>query len=87
LGSEQVLAGLTGTLGKHAAQQLMHDVLAPGTRDVHQVFDTLLADGAVTEADRRAHEAGWAVGDAARMVDVVVARGRRAQAEESQTWV
>jgi adenylosuccinate lyase len=87
LGSEQLLAGLSGTLGKHAAQQLMHDVLAPGTRDVHQVFDTLLAEGAVTEADRRAHEAGWAVGDAARMVDVVLARGRRAQAEESEAWV
>jgi adenylosuccinate lyase len=87
LSSEQVLAGLTGTVGKHAAQQLMHDVLAPGTRDVHQVFDTLLAEGAVTEADRRAHDAGWATGDAARMVDVVVARGRRGQAKEPQTWV
>jgi adenylosuccinate lyase len=87
LSSEQVLAGLTGTLGKHAAQQLMHDVLAPGTRDVHQVFETLLAEGAVTEPDRGAPNAGWAIGDSARMVDDVVARGRRARAEEPETWL
>ena len=30
LASEQMLAGLTRRLGKHAAQRLMHDVLAPG---------------------------------------------------------
>ncbi|HEV7193851.1 MAG TPA: adenylosuccinate lyase family protein [Jatrophihabitantaceae bacterium] len=87
LSSEQVLAGLTGTLGKHAAQQLMHDVLAPGTRDVHQVFETLLAEGAVTEPDRGEPNADWAIGDSARMVDDVVARGRRARAEEPETWL
>ena len=31
LASEQILAGLTRRLGKHAAQRLMHDVLAPGS--------------------------------------------------------
>ena len=32
-----MLAGLTRRLGKHTAQRLMHDVLAPGARDVHDV--------------------------------------------------
>jgi adenylosuccinate lyase len=83
--SEQMLAGLTRRLGREAAQRLMHDVLAPGSRDVHQVFDALVADGAVTEQDRELWTA-WTPGDAGRMVDEVVARARRARSAESSTW-
>ncbi len=85
LASERILAGLTERLGKHAAQQLMHDVLAPGTRDVHEVFDVLVAHGAATEQDRLAWTS-WEVGDAGRMVDEVVARARLARATESEAW-
>ena len=70
-GSERVLAGLTRRLGKHAAQRLLHDVLAPASRDVHEVLDALVADGAATEQDREAWTS-WEVGDGRHMVDEVV---------------
>ena len=85
LASEQVLAGLSRRLGKHSAQRLMHDVLAPGTHDVHGVLDALVADGVATERDREA----WTTrdtGDAGRMVDGVVARARLARSQESDEW-
>jgi hypothetical protein len=50
----------------------MHDVLAPGSRDIQDVFDALVADGVATEQDPRAWTT-WQVGDAGRMVD----EGRR----------
>ncbi len=85
LTSERVLAGLSRRIGKHAAQALMHDALAPGTRQVHDVLDVLIARGAATERDRYA----WSTsdcGDAPRMVDEVVARSRVARAEEPEAW-
>ena len=85
LASEQVLAGLSRRLGKHTAQRLMHDVLAPGTHDVHGVLDALVADGVATERDSEA----WTTrdtGDAGRMVDGVVARARLARSQESDEW-
>jgi adenylosuccinate lyase len=85
LASEQMLAGLTRRLGRHQAQRLMHDVLAPGSRSVHDVFDALVADGVATEQDREPWTA-WEVGDAGRMVDEVVARARRARSEEPDVW-
>ena len=85
LASEQMLAGLTQRLGKHAAQRLMHDVLAPGSRDVHGVLDALVAEGVATEQDRAAWTT-WGVGDAGRMVDEVVARARLARSTESDVW-
>jgi len=85
LASEQILAGLTQRLGKHAAQRLMHDVLAPGTREVLDVIDALVADGVATEQDREAWTT-WEVGDAGRMVDEVVARARLARSVEPDAW-
>lgn len=85
LASEQILAGLSQRVGKHAAQRLMHDILAPGTRDVHGVLDALVADGVATERDRAAWTT-WEVGDAGRMVDEVVARARHARSQEADTW-
>jgi adenylosuccinate lyase len=85
LASEQILAGLTRRVGKHAAQQLMHEVLEPGSRDVHQVVDALVAAGAATEAEAQ----GWmseGASDTGAMVDEVVARARRARAAEPETW-
>ena len=85
LASEQMLAGVTRRLGRHAAQRLMHDVLAPGSRDIHDVFDALVADGVATEQDREPWTT-WQVGDAGRMVDEVVARARNARSLESGPW-
>jgi adenylosuccinate lyase len=85
LASERMLSALTPKMGKHAAQDLMHTVLAPGSRDVHAVFDALVADGVAAEQDRQAWTS-WEVGAAGRMVDEVVARGRRARAAEPETW-
>jgi adenylosuccinate lyase len=85
LASEQILAGLTRSMGKHAAQQLMHDVLAPGSRDVHRILDALVARGAATEQELR-EWTSWVVGDAPTMVDEVVARARAARATEPVSW-
>ncbi len=85
LASEQMLAGLSQRIGKHSAQELMHDVLAPGTREVRGVLDVLIAEGAATEQDRQAWSSSQ-VGDAGRMVDAVVARARVARGAESETW-
>jgi adenylosuccinate lyase len=85
LASEQMLAEMTRRLGRTTAQRLMHEVLAPGSRDVHDVFDALLAEGAATEQDRQAWTT-WMVGDAGRMVDEVVARARAARTTEPDPW-
>ncbi|HEX5087762.1 MAG TPA: adenylosuccinate lyase family protein [Nocardioides sp.] len=83
--SERILAGLTTRIGKHSAQRLMHDVLAPGSRDVHHVFDALVAAGEATEHDRDAW-ISWEVGDAGIMVDAVVDRARQARSSEPEAW-
>jgi adenylosuccinate lyase len=83
LASEQVLAGLTARVGKHAAQELLHDVISPGTSDVQDfqgVMDALIAQGVATEDDRRAWTT-WQVGDAGLMVDAVVERAGRTREE------
>jgi adenylosuccinate lyase len=85
LASEQILAGLSAKLGKHAAQSAMHDVLSPGSQNVHAVLDALVSDGLVTEDEGRAW-VSWQVGDAPAMVDEVVARIRRARETEPEEW-
>jgi adenylosuccinate lyase len=87
LASEHVLAELTPRLGKHQAQQLMHELLAPGRGGVHDVVGALVTAGVVAEADRAALTSAWAIGDAAAMVDTVVARGRAARASEPEVWM
>ena len=87
LASEHVLAALTPRLGKHQAQQVMHELLAPGRGDVQDVVGTLITAGVVAEADRAALSGGWAIGDAPAMVDAVVARGRTARASEPEVWM
>ena len=85
LASEQILAGLSAKLGKHAAQAAMHDALSPGSRSVHTVLDTLVGDGLVTEDEGRAW-LSWQVGDAGAMVDQVVARAWLARETEPEEW-
>lgn len=85
LASEQILAGLTAKLGKHAAQALLHDVLSPASQDVHAVLDALVSGGIVAEDEGRAW-ASWQVGHAAAMVDEVVDRARLAREAEPAGW-
>jgi adenylosuccinate lyase len=86
LASEHLLAGLSRKLGKHAAQQLMHVLLAPGSRDDSHLVDTLEAAGVATADEARSWTAAG-VGAAGDMVDEVVARARRARAAEPEEWV
>ncbi|WP_433786364.1 class-II fumarase/aspartase family protein [Actinomycetospora sp. CA-101289] len=72
LASERVLAGLSGRLGKHAAQALLQEVLATG----EDVAAALAAQGVATPEEVRAWTARDAVGTAGRMVDEVVTRAR-----------
>jgi adenylosuccinate lyase len=83
--SEQILAGLSRKLGKHAAQRTMHELLAPGSRDVASVVEALVAADVTTAEEARA----WAtagMGDVGSMVDHVVARARRSRATEPEEW-
>jgi len=86
LASEQMLAGLTRRMGRSAAQRVMHEVLAPGTRDVDEVLAALVVAGIATEEDRVAWST-WEVGEAGGMVDEVVARARSARATEPDRWI
>ena len=61
-------------LGKHTAQQLMHELLAPGSRDIDDVVGAVVASGAATAEEGRAW-ASWDVGDTGGMVDAVVGPG------------
>jgi len=63
----------------------MHDVLAPGTRDIDAVLTALVVEGVATEEDRVAWST-WQVGEAGPMVDEVVAKARLARSRESGAW-
>ena len=54
-----------GDWAGHAAQRVMHDVLAPGSRDIDEVLAALVVEGVATEEDRVAWST-WQVGDAGR---------------------
>jgi adenylosuccinate lyase len=84
--SEKLLAGLTGRMGKHAAQRLLHEVLAPGAGDVGSVVEAVVAHGAATAEECRGWLAGPPAGAAGVMVDQVVRRARTARAAEAESW-
>ncbi|MEJ3655264.1 adenylosuccinate lyase family protein [Actinomycetes bacterium KLBMP 9759] len=74
LSSERVLAGLSERIGKHRAQQVMHEVLREEGADPAAA---LVARGLATAAEVRGWAAGPAVAAAAAMVDEVLARAGR----------
>lgn len=83
LSSEQVLAALTERIGKHHAQQVLHEVL----RDER----TSMVAGLVTRRLATESEvAGWARAPAVRaagaMVDLVLERARAARRTEPELW-
>ncbi|MDQ1393512.1 MAG: hypothetical protein QOF30_2489 [Acidimicrobiaceae bacterium] len=94
INSEQVLAALTPHLGKHRAQELMHDALQPAGAAPRQVIAALAGAGVdgLTLAEPPgtsapvAPPAAPAPPAALTMVDEVVCRARSAREAESETW-
>jgi adenylosuccinate lyase len=75
LGSERVLAGLAARIGKHRAQQLLHELLRDGGAGT-DLATALAARGVATEEQVRAWATGPAVAAAGAMVDTVLSRPR-----------
>jgi adenylosuccinate lyase len=75
LGSERVLAGLAARIGKHRAQQLLHELLRDGGAGT-DLAAALAARGLATEEQVRAWATGPAVAAAGAMVDTVLSRPR-----------
>jgi adenylosuccinate lyase len=83
LGSERVLAGLSARIGKHRAQQALHEILR---EEGAGLAAGLVARGLATADEVRAWSTGAAVDAAAEMVDTVLARARSARAAEPEVW-
>jgi len=82
--SERVLAGLSRRLGKHRAQQLLHElIIADGARDVRAA---VVAAGAASEREIREWTEGWPIDAAAAMADTVVRRARDVRRAERTAW-
>jgi adenylosuccinate lyase len=86
LGSERVLAGLTARLGRHRAQEALHEVLREDGASGVDLPSALARRGLATREEVRAWGEAAAVGTAGRMVDTVLARAREARATEPESW-
>jgi adenylosuccinate lyase len=84
--SERLLAGLAPRLGKHAAQQLLHELLTPGASKVQQVVDAVVTTGTATEEECRTWLSLPVAGASGAMVDQVVQRAHACRAVEPETW-
>lgn len=82
LGSERVLAALACRMGKHAAQDLLQELLATGDG----LVDGLTARGLATPTEVRDWLDRPADRVAVAMVDATVARARAARDAEPDTW-
>jgi adenylosuccinate lyase len=78
LGSERVLAELSARMGKHRAQQTLHEVLREGDTDLAA---GLVSRGLATEEEVRVWRDGPSVEAAGAMVDSVLARAGATSAE------
>ena len=81
--SERMLAGLSRSMGKHRAQQLLHELIAADTRDIGAA---LVAAGAASPDEVREWTDGWPIAAAAAMTDLVVRRAREARDTEPAEW-
>ncbi len=84
--SEQLLAGLASRIGKHRAQELLHQLLREHPVDVEQLVSSLVAEGVADEEEIRSWAARSGIDGAAAMVDTVVERARRARSGEPAEW-
>ena len=83
LGSERVLAGLSARLGKHRAQQVLHEVLR---QDGAALGTGLVERGVASAEEVREWAASPGVLAAAAMVDEVLRRAATARATEPEQW-
>ena len=79
LSSERVLAGLSHRIGKHRAQQVLHELLREEGSDLAA---GLVARNLATAADVRDWSTGAALDGCGDMVDAVVARAQAARRTE-----
>lgn len=82
--SEQVLAALTGPLGKHAAREALQSALAEGRTAGRPLREVVLETGLMSATDYDALPLD--TGSAGQMVDRVVQSARTARAQEEATW-
>jgi adenylosuccinate lyase len=83
LGSERVLAELAGRVGKHRAQQVLHEVLRD---DGGELAAGLSRRGLADAEEVRRWRDSPSIEAAAAMVDTVCARAASARAGESERW-
>ena len=83
LSSERVLAGLATRLGKHRAQQVLHEALRGEGADP---VTALVARGVATADEVRAWSTTGPVDAAVAMVDAVLSRAAVARAAEPARW-
>lgn len=82
--SEQLLAGLAARVGKHRAQQALHELLAAGHGS--ELGEALVAAGEATQAEVQEWAARSAIGTAEAMTDELVGRSRAARSAEPEEW-
>lgn len=83
LGSERVLAGLSARLGRHRAQEVLHEVLREQGEDLAA---GLAARGVAGRDEVRSWLDSPAIAGATAMVDSVVDRAVAARAAEPERW-
>ena len=86
MASERILGALSGRIGKHAAQEMLHEVLAPSRGGPADLAAELAARGVATADEVREWIGRPPVRAARAMVDVVLARAEAARAAETAAW-
>jgi adenylosuccinate lyase len=84
MSSEQLLAGLAAKLGKHQAQQMLHELLVAGHAD--GLGTAIVASRAATWDEVQSWAVAPATATASAMTDQLVARSRAARAAEPEGW-
>lgn len=82
--SERLLAGLSPTVGKHHAQELLHGLVAAGHTD--DLGAALVGSGAASATDVQRWAQQPATGAATVMTDQVVRAARASRAVEPEEW-
>ncbi|HEU5355728.1 MAG TPA: lyase family protein, partial [Actinocrinis sp.] len=84
MSSEQLLAGLATKLGKHRAQQTLHELLVAGNAD--RLGAAIVASGAATWDEVNSWTAVPATATASAMTDQLLSHSRAARAAEPEGW-
>lgn len=84
--SERVLAELSARLGRHRAQELLHELIAPGGERATDIGAAVVAAGVASEDEARQWTRTWPIGGASAMTDFIVHRARDARRAEPAEW-